>query len=246
MNTTTRCLLVVASAAALAATGSAQLAHSAANAAASVHPVVPPMPPPPAATVNASAAVQNAASVRAPVLPPATTAATAATATTSAAGASVVASHHPTVAGSVNAAATGQLHGAAGLDVAATQGLNATVAPATTTMQIQQATFESRKQLSADLEAKIEASEKALANLKTRANNANDRARDDLARALREVRAKEKELRSSLRTAAKTTRESTWGDVQAQLAHDYSAYANAVIAAGAVVDDSASASEPKS
>lgn len=249
MNTTTRCLLVVASAAALAATGSAQLVHSATNAATSVRPVVPPMPPPPTATVNASAAAQNAANaaanVRAPVLPP-TASATAATATTSAVGASVSTANRPAVVGSANASAAGQLHGAAGLDVAATHGINATVNTAATTTQIEQATFESRKQLSADIEAKIEASEKALADLKTRADAAGDHARDDLARAMRDVRAKEKELRASLRSSVKSAKESTWGEVQSQLAKDYSAYAQAVIAAGATVDGNASAAEPKS
>lgn len=131
-------------------------------------------------------------------------------------------------------------------DIAAAQGINATVNTAATTTQIQQATFESRKQLSADIEARIEMSEKALANLMTRANAASDRARDDLARAMRNVHAKEKELRASLRIAVKSAKESTWGEVQAKLAQDYSAYADAVVAASAAVDGSASATEPKS
>lgn len=252
-HTTLRCLLVVASAAALTASASAQLLNNATSTATSVRPVVPPAPPPPAPrtvtpptvtppAVNVSSAAQSAASaaatVRAPIVPPAQ----AATATAGTVGATVStsATQPPTVVGSANASATGQLHGAAGLNVAATHGINATVNTAETTAAIQQTAFAARDQLSADLHAQIDASARALLDAKARADAAGDQTRAEFTRAMREVRAAEKEFRSALKTAVKTTKESTWGEVQSQLARDYSAYAEAVLAAEAAANGDAS------
>lgn len=193
--------------------------------------------------MNASAAAHSAATtaatVRAPVVPPSQ----AATATAGSVGASVSASHRPAVVGSANASATGQLHGAAGLNVAATHGINATINTAETTAAIQQTTFGTRNQLSAELQAQIDASAKALLDAKARADAAGDQTRAEFARAMREVRAAEKEFRSALKTAVKTTKESTWGSVQSELAKDYSAYATAVLAAEAAANGQASAGE---
>lgn len=223
MNTTTRHLLVVATFAVLATVAPAQLLNNTTNTATTVRPI-PPTPPPaiPAATAQGAASASTA--LRLPATPPA----------------------GATAAAAAQTSAGGQ---AAGISLAQGASHEAALAvkPVDTLRAIQSTAFAARATLSAEVEARLEAGNQAIARFQARAEQAGERARDDFGRAMREVRAREKELRASLKAAVQATKESTWGEVQATLARDYSAYAEAVAHAEASAGGSVKAGEePKS
>lgn len=244
-------LMLVAALVALPSLALAQVANAtgavtgAVNAAAQVNrlPVTPPPPPP---AISASAAAQGAtaaaATVRAPVINPA--AASSAAGTQIAAGASTTSGLNANA--TTHASVTGQTHG---LSQAATVGHNASVAvnPAGTISEIKGSAFNTRKELAAEIEGRVDASMKAMAALQAKAEAAGDKSRREFAKALVEVRAREKALRASLKATTQAAGESTWGEVQSALAKNYGDYAQAVASAEAAAQGSASVSEaPKS
>lgn len=258
MKNTLRNVVLVSGFSALAAFASAQALQGAANAAGNVR--APVLPPPPPVTATANTAAQNAtaaaASVRAPVLPP-SAAATASVATQGAAAASVrtpvtppvspnasgVAQAHvaagvpagtPNINAQTHASAQGQAAGAAfanALSNEATVSLDAT----STVQSIRAATFAERRRVNTDVQTRLDASAEHIANLQARAEASGEKSRAAFAKALVEVRQREQELRATLKDSVKTTKESSWGEIQSALAQNYGAYAQAVIQAEAAV-----------
>ena len=228
----------------LALAQSANAAGGVTGAAQVNHPALPPPPPPPPPTVQAGAAAHSAAAaganVRAPMVNPA--------AAHSAASAHAAAGSSPVTGANVNAtthaSATGQ---ARGLSTATTVGQNASVTlnAASTVSEIHGAAFATRKELAANIEARLDASQKNVGTLRAKADAGGDRSRREFGRALNEIREREKALRTSLKTTTKATGESTWGEVQSTLAKDYNAYAAAVASAEAAAQGSASTEAPK-
>lgn len=206
-------------------------------------PPAPPAPPAPP-TVQVNAAAQGATAAGTAVRPPAVNPAVNAAAN-SAAGTHAAAGVTPTTGvnanATTNASATGQTRG---LSTAVMASHNATVAvdPAITITEIQGATFSTRKELATGIDSRINASMKAVNELQQRAEAAGDKSRQEFAKALVEVRAREKALRSSLKAATMAKGESTWGEVQSALAKDYSAYAEAVASAETAANSSTSVS----
>lgn len=103
---------------------------------------------------------------------------------------------------------------------------------------VRHASFTTRETVAAEISTRLESDQLRLAFLQRRAEKPDDPSRAALARALRDVRAAEKDLRASLRAATKEANESNWGAVQSALARDYSTYARTVIAAEAAAGDS--------
>lgn len=101
---------------------------------------------------------------------------------------------------------------------------------------IHRATFATRETVAAEISSRLAENDARLQALQARVEQAESPSRAALARALHDVRAAEKELRSSLRAATKETDESRWGAVQSALARDYSTYARTVIAAEAAAE----------
>ena len=229
--------------------------NAAANAgAAHAHslPALPPPPPPPAA--QASAAAQGAAHMggtvaaavpNAPRVPPASSQAVTHASTNSAVSAGIPSSSVPNVnakaGGSANASATGQTRG---LAIGQTVSQEATVALDTAAMvrTIREAAFAARDTVTAEVGAKLDASTKAVARLQVHVQETGKKSREEFTKALVEVRAHEKALRTSLKATTKAAGESTWGEVQSALAKEYGAYAEAVAKAEATVQGSATGS----
>jgi hypothetical protein len=97
-----------------------------------------------------------------------------------------------------------------------------------TVRAIQSTRFNTRDQITANIQERLNATSSLLAELRNRANTTDDTSRAAFARALGEVRQREQNLQASLRAATKASSESSWGAAQSQLAQDYSAYARAV------------------
>lgn len=96
-----------------------------------------------------------------------------------------------------------------------------------TVRAIQSTAFATRDQVTTDVQARIDATSGLLDELRSRADAAGDQSKTAFARAVSEVRQREREVRASLRAAARATADS-WGEVQSELAQNYSAYARAV------------------
>lgn len=247
MKNSMRNVMLVSAIVALPSLGLAQVANAAGTVTGAAHmnSLPPPPPPPPPPAVQAGAAAQSAtaagAAVRPPVVSPAAASSTAGT--QAAAGASPASSVN--VNATTHASATGQ---AKGLSTATTVGhnLDVTVNTASTVSEIQHAAFSAHKELAADIEARVDASTKVMTDLREKAEAAGDKSRQEFAKALVEVRAREKALRTSLKATTKAAGESTWGEVQSALAKDYGAYAEAVAKAEAAAQGSASVEAPKS
>ncbi|HEY8994363.1 MAG TPA: hypothetical protein VIM71_06870 [Lacunisphaera sp.] len=254
MNTTIRSTIIISAAlAGLASVASAQGVTGAVNSAthgAATIMTPPPAPPPPAtppppavslpppATVSAGAASQGAANavVRTPIAPPAT--ASSAAAANSAVGGSVTTGLNANA--NTHASAAGQAHGLSVASEASRQA-SVTVNTADTVALIKQSAFAARDNVTAEVQARADASAKIVADLEVKAEQGGEKSRAALAKSLVEVRAREKALRASLREAAKTTKESTWGEVQSELAKNYGDYAKAVAEAEVAADATASA-----
>jgi hypothetical protein len=193
------------------------------------------IPPP---TVSAGAAAQGAAAtvVHAPVIPPAT--ASSATAANSAVSGSVTTGVNASA--TTNASAAGQVHGLT-VASAASQQASVTVNTADTVALIRQTAFTARDTVTAEVQARIDASAKVMAELEAKAARGGEKSRAAMAKALVEVRAREKALRVSLRDATRVAKESSWGEVQSALAKNYGDYAKAVAEAAVAADASAGA-----
>lgn len=248
-------VLIVTGAVALASVASAQ--HAGAGAAVRAVPAVPAIPAapatpavpavpavPPTPTVSAGAtAGSNAAAagaVRAPVIPPGSASAqghgrVGAGASASSSGLNVNASDHASAQGQAN-----------GLSVAtvASDRTRASLRMDETVHAIRGASFATRDQVTAEVQARLDDSEKVVTELRVKADAAGDKSRAAFARALANVRKQERQVRADLRAATKAAGESTWGSVQSELAKSYGAYAKAV--AEAEVAAQGSTETPKS
>jgi hypothetical protein len=252
--TTRSKLLVTALAAVLTSGASAQSLTGATNAAVQgatsiatpPPPAPPPPPPPPAVSAGAvaSGAAQGAAGavVRPPLAPPSAAQAQSSGTANSAVSGSTTTGVNANA--TTNASATGQ---ARGLTVAteASRQVSVTANPAETVARIQQSTFANRDLVMAELQGRLDTSAQVITALEIKADRTGDQSRAAFAKALVEVRAREKDMRTSLRDAAKATKESSWGEIQSALAKDYGAYAKAMAEAEAAAGASATGSATK-
>lgn len=136
-----------------------------------------------------------------------------------------------------------------GLTVAtvAAGGAAASVDADATVKSIEATAHGARGTLSAELQAKIEATAKAMADLRAEARALRGEARSNFDAAYAELRAKEKALRASLKDYVRESKEATWGEVQSRLAADYRAYAQAAARAESAANAGGTTGEtPKS
>lgn len=229
-NKTKVSLLSVTTLAAFVTLASAQSAASTAN---RVNVPVVPHAPPPAASAGMAASAAGmarapvvpansaAASGRAPVAPPSSTAAgmRAHNAASPSTGVNVNATNH--------ASAEGRANGLAVAAVASDR-TSTTHNMADTVKAIHEASFAARGEVTAEVQSRLDASDKLVAKLHDQADASGDKSRAAFAKALVEVRKQEKEVRASLRAATKAADETTWGKVQSELAANYGTYAKAV------------------
>lgn len=208
-----------------------------ANAAAAARAAVPAIPPAPA--FSASAASHAAAAARAPVLPP--TASTTAAAASVNAGAKV--SPGLNSQASMHASAQGQANGLA-VAAVASDNTRAMLRMDETVKTIHATAFAEREKMTAEVQARLDASATLVTELRTRAEAGGEKSRAAFAKALVEVRKSEKQVRADLRAATKAAGESTWGSVQSELAKSYGDYAKAV-AEAEVAAQSSVQTEPK-
>jgi hypothetical protein len=185
--------------------------------------------PPPAASAGMSAAASGAA--RAPVVP----ASSAAAASMHANGA-VAPSTGVNVNATNHASAQGQANGLAVASVASNRA-STTVNMADTVKSIHAATFAERDEVTTEVKTRLEASEKLVGELHTKAEASGEKSRAAFAKALVEVRKEQKKLRASLRAATKAADETSWGKVQSDLAANYGDYAKAVADAEVAAND---------
>lgn len=232
-NNITTNVMIVSVLTALASVASGQ----AVNAAGAARAVVPPPAPVFRPMMNVSAAA-----ARTPVLPPVAAAAQS----HGQAGIGAPASPGLNPNATAHASVEGQANGLAVAAVASDR-TGTTLRMDDTVKAIHEATFATRDGVTADVQARLDASAKLVAELRLRAEAAGDKSRAAFAKALVEVRKQEKELRASLRAATKAEGESTWGEVQSELAKSYGAYAEAVAHAEVAAQTPAEPAEtPKS
>jgi hypothetical protein len=126
-----------------------------------------------------------------------------------------------------HASAEGQANGLAVAAVASDRTRD-TVRMDETVDAIHAAKFTDRDQVTTDIKARLDESDKLVADLRLRAAAAGDKSQAAFAKALVEVREQEKQVRISLKAATKAKDEATWGSVQSDLAKSYGAYAHAL------------------
>lgn len=226
-------ILVISVFAALATLGSAQLRGAASAAGRASAPAMPTMrpPSPPPAAINTSSSAASSAAMRAPGVPANTNAAANAnTHASPSTGLNANATSH--------ASATGQVKGLTVASVASNQ-TSATVGTAETVQAIKDAAFAMRDTVSAGVQARLDASDREVTELRAKADASGDKARNDFAKSMIALRAQEKELRANLKASVKADGEAAWGKAQAALAHDYAAYAQALAEAHAAAEGSA-------
>ena len=117
----------------------------------------------------------------------------------------------------------------------------AALAVGSTPAEISGASLQTRDTVDADLKMKVDASEKAMAQLADRSDGMGDEARANLKAAVKEANAREKDLRKSLKVADRAGAD-TWEDVRASVTMNYNLYAEAVAHAEAVAIAQASGS----
>lgn len=259
---TQKILIIVSSLATVATVALAQPRNAAAGAAGAarvpaVRSVLPPTVAAPATTrstlaatsaVNAAPRASSAATAATPAanLAPALSAPAAVTASTAVtAGAANRGGNPPAEAtrgvnaeATTHASATGQTRGLAVAQLASGQTAVTTNLPETV-RAIHEASFETRGQLTADLETRLDATTRQLVELRAKADQGGEKSRAEFAHALVEVRQQEKELRASLRAAMKVSDEKAWGEAQSALAKEYGAFAKAVAHAEVVAQPGA-------
>ncbi|WP_091059322.1 hypothetical protein [Opitutus sp. GAS368] len=126
-----------------------------------------------------------------------------------------------------HASAEGQANGLAVAAVASDRTRD-TVRMDETVEAIHAAKFTDRDQVTTDIKARLDESDKLVADLRLRAAAAGDKSQAAFAKALVEVREQEKQVRISLKAATKAKDAATWGSVQSDLAKSYGAYAHAL------------------
>jgi len=237
--------------------GRAAAQNASAIASAAAARATPPVLPSAAATGQAaaqqsaaanSAAAQGAANAAAHS-PSVTGATSTGASATNAAGAPI-----PATAGTANAGMAGSTEAsvdasrnrvnaktqtnAAG--TASAPGLNGTMngqvsaslnAPAMTT-EIRNSSFETRDTVYSRVDASLQTTHVAMAQLRQRGSQLSGQAREQFKNAYEQLRIREQALRDSLRDA-RSASAATYADAQAKLASDYDAYAQAVAAAEA-------------
>jgi hypothetical protein len=122
---------------------------------------------------------------------------------------------------------------APGMQIANQHAITAVLNAGPTVKEINSATVDDRDKLSADIDARMNGTAKALAELKANTKSLNAEQRAEFKTAIKETDAREKALRKSLKTARKASVE-TWGDSRADVAANYDAYAQAAQHAEAV------------
>jgi hypothetical protein len=127
---------------------------------------------------------------------------------------------------SAHASAEGRTHGLA-IAAAASGGLTTSLAADETQAAIHRTGFAERAKLTTDIEARLQASEKLVAELEADAKGAEGKSRSALAKSVVEIRKQQKEVRASLKAAAKAA-EKNWGKVQSELAKSYGDLAQVV------------------
>lgn len=260
MKTNTSCYLAIATlmtafAPAVLAQGPNAAATAAQNASAAANAATRATPPAlPSAAAAGQAAANNAAAARgaansAAHSPAVTGATSTAASATNAAGASI-----PTTAGTVNAGAANSTHssvdasrqgvnaktdatmnGAArapGLNGTANGQVSASLNTTEMTAQIRNSSFETRDGVYSQVDANLQTSHVAMAQLRQRGSQLSGQARDQFKNAYEQLRLREQALRESLREA-RSASAATYADAEAKLASDYEAYAQAVAAAEA-------------
>ncbi|MES1194488.1 MAG: hypothetical protein ABUL65_01250 [Opitutus sp.] len=205
--------------------------HGAASLAGAVHAAVPPPPPPPPPpSVSASVAARASTA--------ASTAATTGAVTGAVNGAVQPAAATSAVSTGVNTSATthasavGEANGAS----VATQfsGRAAVTLDVDAIVQaIHTTSVETRETVTSAVQARIEAGEKLMGELKARSEKADEQTRADFNKARIEADAKARQLRADLKTAMQSKDVSSWGEVQSTLSADYAAYGRAVASAEA-------------
>jgi hypothetical protein len=92
---------------------------------------------------------------------------------------------------------------------------------------IRSANVEERQQLTTNIDKRVETSAEALATLKHEGKPLEGQAKADFKTAMKDVDAREKELKASMKTARKASAEA-WADNRAEVAARYEAYTEAV------------------
>jgi len=217
-------VMMISALGALASVAAAQPVNAAAATRASV-PVAPALPPAPA--ISAGAAQSAAANASA----------------TASVNAGANASSGLNTQATTHASAQGRANGLA-VAAVASDNTRATLRMDETVKTIHAAAFAERDKMTAEVQARLDASTSLIAELRLRAEAAGDKSRAAFAKALVEIRKSEKQVRADLRAATKEAGESTWGSVQSELAKSYGAYARAVADAEVATQAGAEASTP--
>lgn len=126
---------------------------------------------------------------------------------------------------------TGSLR-AGGAGINGTGSASMALNTAQTIPAVQTAAFTERDRVTADLRGKMEASEKAVTQLKHRSGQMSAEAKADLKQSIKNAEAREKDLKKSLKAASKAKAD-TWEDARASVATNYNLYADAVAQAEA-------------
>lgn len=225
----------------LASVATAQPANANAAARAAM-PVVPPAPAISAAAAQGAAASASAAT-RAPVLPPTASTTAVAASVNAGANAGTRASPGLNAQASTHASAQGKAHGLA-VAAVASDNTRATLRMDETVKTIHAAAFAEREKMTAEVQARLDATANLVAELRLRAEAGGDKSRAAFAKALGELRRSEKQVRADLKAATKAAGESTWGSVQSELAKSYGAYAQAVADAEVAAQGTAEVTTP--
>ena len=120
----------------------------------------------------------------------------------------------------------GRTHGLA-VAAAASGGISLALAPDETAKAIHDAPFADRVKLTKDVETRLTSSDKLVTELENDAKTADNRSRAAIAKSLVEVRKQQKEVRNTLKAAAKASGDN-WGKIQSDLAKGYGDLAHAV------------------
>jgi len=214
---TTISLLAFATVVATTLSYAVPAAASAAAAAKITLPALPPPPPPPTASV--SGAVSGSVQ------------ATGGAATSAGVNASATA-HATTMAGTNPATASTALSDHDSVSVNPTEVVNA----------INSTSFAARAKVTDGVQARLEASDHEIDELRAKAEARGEKAREAFAKELVQLREQEKAVRLSLKASLKAWDETAWGESQSALARNYGAYARAMIHARAVAQGAATVS----
>jgi hypothetical protein len=122
--------------------------------------------------------------------------------------------------------AGGQAINAPGMAVANEHALAAVLNAGPAVKTIQETGVDGRAKLESDIETSVNATGKAMSDLKRESKSLNAEQRTEFQAAMKDVDARAKTLKKSLKTARKASAE-TWGDARADVAANYAAYVEA-------------------